>query len=200
MDLGGRALIPCYNPAQGGRRITAFEFVFPLFGLLVGLSFADMLAGLAQALKNKRHVRVGWLTPLLGLVILVNLTMIWLGAWDMRDVAAPSSAGMLFILVVGGSYFLASSLVFPSSGEDVRDLDEHFMANRKLALLVIAGCNFLCRVRMGLKFGTAGGPLWWIGNAAFLALLVLAALVRARRIVLCVLAFLVAAHAVMLAV
>jgi len=179
--------------------MTAFEFVFPLFGLLVGLSFADMLAGLARALKNKNSVRVGWLTPLLGLVILVNLTIIWLGAWDMRDVAKPSSAGMLFILVVGGSYFLASSLVFPSPGADVRDLDEHFMANRKLALLVIASCNFLYLARMALKIGAGASPLWWIGNASFLALLVLAALARDRRIILCVLAFLVSAHAVMLA-
>jgi hypothetical protein len=179
--------------------MTAFEFVFPLFGLLVGLSFADMLGGLARALKNKRHVRVGWLTPLLGLVILVNLTMIWLGAWDMRDVTKPSSSGMLFILVVGGSYFLASSLVFPSSGDDVPDLDEHFMANRKLTLLVIAGCNFLYLLRMGFKLGAAATPFWWIGNGGFIALLVVAALARDRRIIIAILIFLVASHGVLLA-
>jgi hypothetical protein len=178
--------------------MTAFEFVFPLFGLLVGLSFADMLGGLARALKNKRNVRVGWLTPLLGLVILVNLTMIWLGAWEMRDVAKPSSSAMLFILIVGGSYFLAASLVFPSSGAEVRDLDEHFMANRKLALLVIAGCNLFYLVRMGLMLGAKATPYWWIGNGGFLALLVLAALTRDRRIILAVLIFLVAAHGVTL--
>jgi hypothetical protein len=180
--------------------MTAFEFVFPLFGLLVGLSFAEMLAGLARTLKNKHHVRVGWLTPLLGLVILVNLTMIWLGAWELRDVAAPSSSAMLFILVVGGSYFLAASLVFPSSNADVRDLDDHFMANRKTALLVIAACNLFYLVRMALKVGAATSPIWWIGNSAFLALLILAALVRDRRVVLTVLAFLVGAHALMLAI
>jgi hypothetical protein len=180
--------------------MTAFEFVFPLFGLLVGLSFAEMLAGLARALKDKQHVRVGWLTPLLGLVILVNLTMIWLGAWDMRDLAKPSSAGMLFILIVGGSYFLASSLVFPSSGAEVRDLDEHFMANRKLALLVIAGCNFLYLVRMGFKLGTGATAFWWVGNGGFIALLVLAALARDRRIIFAILIFLVAAHGLMLAI
>jgi hypothetical protein len=180
--------------------MTAFEFVFPLFGLLVGLSYAEMLAGLARSLKNKRDVRVGWLTPLLGLVILVNLTMIWLGAWDMRDLPEPSSAGVLFILIVGGSYFLAASLVFPSSGAEVRDLDEHFMDNRKLALLVIAGCNFLYLVRMAVKSDAGIGPLWWIGNGSFIALLVLAALARDRRIILAVLAFLIVAHGVMLAV
>jgi len=179
--------------------MTAFEFVFPLFGLLVGLSYAEMLAGLARALKNKREVRVGWLTPLLGLVILVNLTMIWLGSWEMRDVAKPSSAALLFILAVGGSYFLAASLVFPSASADVSDLDDHFMANRKVALLVIAGCNLLYLARMVLKTGAGIGPLWWIGNSAFVGLLLLAAFISNRRIVLAILAFLVAAHGILLA-
>jgi hypothetical protein len=179
--------------------MTAFEFVFPLFGLLVGLSFADMLAGLARALKNKHEVRVGWLTPLLGLVILVNLTMIWLGAWQMRDVAEPSSAGMLFILMVGGSYFLASSLVFPSAEADVPDLDEHFMANRTLALLVIASCNLLYLARMAFTHRGGHDISWWVGNGSFLALIVLAALARDRGIVMFALAFLVGAHVVMLA-
>lgn len=179
--------------------MTAFEFVFPLFGLLVGLSFAEMLTGLAQALKSTRDVRIGWLTPLLGLVILVNLTMIWLGAWDLRDLPAPSSGGMLFILIVGGAYYLASSLVFPSAGSDVRDLDDHFMAHRKLTLLVIAACNFLYLIRMALRMGGEADLLWWIGNGSFLALLGLAAVTRSRRVALAVMAFLVAAHAVLLA-
>jgi len=179
--------------------MTAFEFVFPLFGLMVGLSFAEMLAGLGRAVENKRQVRVGWLTPLLGLVILVNLTMIWLGSWEMRDLAKPSSSALLFILVVGGSYFLAASLVFPSSGLPVRDLDDHFMEVRKTALLVIAACNFFYLVRFAFKLDTVTSPLWWIGNGAFLLLLVVAALARNRRIILIALASLIAAHGALLA-
>ena len=180
--------------------MTAFEFVFPLFGLLVGLSYAEMLSGLARALKNKGHVHVGWMTPLLGLVILINLTVIWLGAWEMRDVAAPSSAGLLFILAVGGTYFLAASMVFPSSGADVRDLDEHFMANRKIALLAIAACNVLYLVRMAVAFSGAIPLIWWIGNAIFVGLLVFAAFARDRRLVVAVLAILIAAHGLILLV
>ena len=177
--------------------MTPFEFVFPLFGLLVGLAFAEMLSGLARALKNKRHVRVGWLTQLLGLLILVNLTIIWLGAWDMRNVGAPSSAGMLFILVVGGSYFLASSLIFPASGAEVADLDEHFMDNRRLALLVIAACNFLYMIRMSVETGRSS-LLWWGSNGVFLLLLVIAALTPHRRIIAACLATLIGTHAALL--
>jgi hypothetical protein len=64
--------------------MTAFEFVFPLFGLLVGLTYTEMLSGLARALKSSRHVRIGWLVPLLGVLVLINLTMFWYGAWQMR--------------------------------------------------------------------------------------------------------------------
>ena len=178
--------------------MTAFEFVFPLFGLMVGLSLVEMLAGLARALKTKREVRVGWLTPLLGLVILANLTLIWLGAWDVREVAVPTGPTLLLILTVGGSYFLAASLVFPSSDSQVRDLDEHFMAHRTLALLIIAGCNFVYLVRRVIEFGAPDEPLWWAVNAVFLGLLLLAAFARNRRLILGVLAFLVAAHLLML--
>lgn len=178
--------------------MTAFEFVFPLFGLLVGLSYAEMLAGLARALKNKSEVRVGWLTPLLGLVILVNLTMIWLGAWDMRNVAAPSSSALLFILVVGGSYFLAASLVFPASSSSVSDLDRHFMANRTLALSVIAACNLFYLARMLWQLGGRVAPIWWIGNAAFVGLLLVAAFARDRRVIATILAFLVGVHFILL--
>ena len=178
--------------------MTGFEFVFPLFGLLVGLSYAEMLAGLARSLKNKRDVHVGWLTPLLGLVVLLNLTMIWLGAWDMRNVAEPSSTGMLFILIVGGAYFLAASMVFPATGAEVRDLDEHFMEHRKVALLTIATCNSLYIGRVAIAHMGEFTAAWWAGNALFVALVIVAALVPSRRVIFSALLFLVGAHMLLL--
>lgn len=178
--------------------MTAFEFVFPLFGLLVGLSFAEMLSGLARALKSAREVRVGWLTPLLGTLILINLTMFWQGAWEVRDVTAPTSLSLLLILAVGGGYFLAASMVFPSPGEEVRDLDSHFMANRTVALLAIAACNLLYLALVAAQAAGRLQPWWWIGNALFLALLVVAAFVRDRRVTLAILAVLILAHAALL--
>src|SRR5688500_5834590 len=178
--------------------MTAFEFVFPLFGLLVGLSFAEMLSGLARALKSSREVRVGWLTPLLGTLILINLTMFWQGAWEVRDVAAPTSVSLLLILAVGGGYFLAASMVFPSPGDEVRDLDTHFMDNRGVALLAIAGCNLLYLVLIAAVAAERLPASWWIGNAVFLAMLLIAALARDKRLILATLVALVAAHGLLL--
>ena len=144
--------------------MSEFEFVFPLFALLVGLSVTEMLAGLAHALKSKRDIYVGWLTPLLGTLILINLAMFWQGSWEMRDSMTASSSSFLLVLAVGGTYFLAASLTFPSWDANVRDLDQHFMDNRKLALLAIAACNVVYFVRIAMMTRQPIGAWWWTAS------------------------------------
>jgi hypothetical protein len=178
--------------------MSAFEFVFPLFALLVGLSMAEMLTGLANALKSKREVHVGWLTPLLGTLILIYLAMFWQGSWEMRDAITANSSTLLLVLVVGGTYFLAASMVFPLLGANVHDLDQHFMDHRRVPLLAIAACNLVYFVRVAALTNQQIGLVWWAGNALFIALLLLAALAPDHRVVLATLVTLVAAHGILL--
>lgn len=44
-----------------------FEFVFSLFGLLLGFSLVEVLGKLAASVKARPKSRTGWLTPLLSL-------------------------------------------------------------------------------------------------------------------------------------
>ena len=83
--------------------MTPFEFVFPLFGLLIGLSYAEILGGLARSLKAPGDVRIGWLTPLLGAMLLINLTMFWFASWHFRDAELPTRQGFLQMLAMSGS-------------------------------------------------------------------------------------------------
>lgn len=46
--------------------MSGFEFIFSLFGLLLGLALAKGLGGLSRALKTSHRVRIGWPTALLG--------------------------------------------------------------------------------------------------------------------------------------
>lgn len=174
--------------------MTAFEFVFPLFGLLVGLTYTEMLSGLARALKSNRHVRIGWLVPLLGVLVLINLTMFWYGAWQMRHLAEPTSASLLMTLLVGGTYYLAASLVFPNAEDDVPDLDEHFVRTRKQSLLAIAFCNLLGLGLVAQNAGWAMSPIWWGVNTAFLTVLVVAAFVGSGRLVVGLLLLMIGFH------
>ena len=49
------------NGAQG-HKMNGFEYIFTLFGLLLGLALAEGLGGLARALKARHRVHIGWPT------------------------------------------------------------------------------------------------------------------------------------------
>ena len=63
--------------------MSGFEFIFSLFGLMLGLSLAEGLGGLTRAIKRRGFGGIGWPTALLGLfvscdvVCCINLTVKW---------------------------------------------------------------------------------------------------------------------------
>jgi uncharacterized BrkB/YihY/UPF0761 family membrane protein len=63
-----------------------FDYLFSLFGLLLGLALAEGLGGLARALKARHHVHIGWPTGLLGLFVSCDLVTFWLYGWELRNV------------------------------------------------------------------------------------------------------------------
>lgn len=128
--------------------MNAFEFVFTLFGLLLGFSLAEVLGGLVRTLKARHEVRLGWLTPLLAAFVMLDLTSFWANGWAMRD-SIPATYGTLVLgLIASSLYFVAASLVFPDRPEACADLDDHYYARRRAVLGGVALCNFAVLVAM----------------------------------------------------
>src|SRR5688500_14878840 len=98
--------------------MTSFEFVFSLFGLMLGLSLAEILGGLTRTVQSraaataKKRRRIGWLTPLLGLFVMLDLTSFWTVAWTLRDSIPAHYSSLVIGLAITGIYYLAASLVF----------------------------------------------------------------------------------------
>ena len=176
--------------------MTPFEFIFPLFGLLIGLSYAEVLGGLARTLKAPGDVRIGWLTPLMALMLLINLTMFWYASWYFRDAGLPSRGTLLQMLAMTGAYYLAAAMLFPQTAAPADDLDAHFMDNKRVAMLAIAGCNALGLAIYGAQRDWSLGPVWWAINGIFLTTLLLTAFTASKRVVLVSLAVLVGVHVV----
>lgn len=126
--------------------MSEFEFVFSLFGLLLGFSLIEVLGGLAKAVEAKVRpdtgdaapIRIGWLTPLLGVFVMLDLVSFWRAAWLARDLADVSGPMLLGGLTFAGSYYLAAHLVFPQSPRTERDLDAHYFRVRRLVLGTLA--------------------------------------------------------------
>jgi hypothetical protein len=122
--------------------MSAFDLVFALLGLLLGLAIAEVLGGFARVLKLKRaarKVRIGWLTPLLGLFVIIDLTSFWGIAYSLRDQMDASNLTLLCVLTVVGVYHLAASLIFPDDPEDWPDFDDWYDRQNRM---VIGGLLF----------------------------------------------------------
>lgn len=109
--------------------MTQFELVFALFGLLIGLAIAEVLSGFARAVRLRRSrkaVRVGWLTPLLGLFVILDLLTFWVVAYGARDQLGADSLTLVCVLAIVGTYYLAAALIFPEDPDEWPDFDDHY--------------------------------------------------------------------------
>ena len=126
-----------------------FEFIFALFGLLLGLSLTEVLAGLARAidlrLRPGSTVRIGWLTPLLGLFVMLDLLSFWQAAWVSRTLVAVSGESLMVVTAFAGAYYLAASLVFPRGAGSDTDFDDHFFRVRRIIIGVMLAL-LLCQL------------------------------------------------------
>ncbi|GAA0867634.1 hypothetical protein GCM10009116_01250 [Brevundimonas basaltis] len=167
--------------------MSAFEFFFSFYGLLLGLSLAVIATGAATAIQHRRKLRIGWLTPLLAVFVALDVASFWDFAWTMfRDV--PFSYGLLVAsLIVAVVYFIAASLVFPHEIEDGMSLDDHFWANRKVVLLLTIAANALAfltalPVILAKPAATLLVINYAVGIAVYVGLVVPAALSRNKTV------------------
>lgn len=184
--------------------MTDFEFVFALFGLLLGLSLAEVLSGLARAIEARIRpgatVRVGWLTPLLATFVLLDLLSFWASAWISRAFIAVSAHALMAVMFFAGAYYLAAALVFPRQTDEQSDFDDHFFRVRRIVIGVMLAL-LVCQIGW---YATLPGlaarffqPLNLFMTALLAALMIAAMLVRGERAARLVMLALVARYLIL---
>jgi hypothetical protein len=131
--------------------MTGFEFLFSLFALLLGFMLVEVLGGFVRAVKaarplpgsRKAAIRIGWLSPLLGLFLLLDITSYWDNIWALRDTLSIGLDSLFGALFLTSIYYFAASLVFPSDPRDWPDLDAWFWLHRRQVLGCILAVNML---------------------------------------------------------
>lgn len=67
--------------------MSGFEFFFGFFGLILSLSVVEVITGLGKVLRRREAIRLGWVTPLLALFVLLDVASFWSVSWTrMQDV------------------------------------------------------------------------------------------------------------------
>ena len=82
--------------------MSAFEFIFSLFGLMLGLALAEGLGSLSNAIKARHKVRIGWATALLGILVSCDIVTFWMYGWTLRDKIPVTWPYLFGGFVVGG--------------------------------------------------------------------------------------------------
>src|SRR4028119_594169 len=93
--------------------MTIFEMVFNLVGLVLGLALVAVLGGLAETMKSRPMKRIGWLTPLLGAWVVLDVSAFWGIAWEVRDLLTLLWPSLLVGVVLASLYYLAAAMIFP---------------------------------------------------------------------------------------
>jgi hypothetical protein len=127
----------------GGDGVSNFEFVFSLFGLLLGLGLAEVLGGFGTAIQSRRKIRIGWLTPLLGLLVALDLTSFWMVAWSARELVPAHYLSLLGGLLIMGLYYFIARITFPNDPHEWPDYDAYYFEHRQLVLGGMVLCNFI---------------------------------------------------------
>ncbi|HTU12796.1 MAG TPA: hypothetical protein VMG08_18040 [Allosphingosinicella sp.] len=103
----------------------ATTMIYSLFGLVLGLGISGILTGFADAWRvtagvGRVHaeIRIGWLVPLLGALVIMDQTQFYIVAWELRHAIPFTYFSLLSVLGVVGTYFLCSTFVFPDAPDE----------------------------------------------------------------------------------
>jgi hypothetical protein len=145
--------------------MSGVDLLFQLFALLLGLSIAKLLAGLAHswristgATRTGTHVRIGWLVPLLGLLLLCDQTHFWVSAYSLRSHLTFNYWTLLVILAIIGSYYILSTFVFPDDPADWPDFDDYYLATNRTVIGGMFAVNLVMLAHLGYQIGHGLDP------------------------------------------
>ncbi|MBU1324954.1 MAG: hypothetical protein KJ676_06890 [Alphaproteobacteria bacterium] len=123
--------------------MSAFEFFFGFYGLILGLSVVEVITGLVRVFKRRQRVRIGWLTPMLALFVLLDISSFWIVAWGAMQTLEVRYGLLVIGLAIAGLYSAAASLVTPDDLEAWPDFDAFYDAHKRYVAGGLAITNLL---------------------------------------------------------
>ena len=148
-----------------------FEYFFSFYGLLLGLTVAEVAIGFANSIDAHKQRPIGRLTPLLAVFVLLDITSFWVFTWSARDLISINWLTFGGALVISLSYFLSGALVFPRRPEEWASLDDHFWERRRYVFAGIILANVMLRILQLTRALPAWNDFWFFWHNGSLLLM-----------------------------
>jgi len=176
--------------------MTIFEFVFSLYSLLFGLALAQVFGGFGNTLQERHKLKVGWLTPLLGLFVILDLTSFWEIGWQMRGITRPYFLFLICCVLVAGIYYLAARLVFPRNFVEWPDFDVYYFRHKQWVYGGILLCNVVAAAALlAVHAPFMRSPIGFLNFLTYFVLLIALLFVRSKRASIVLLILMLARYA-----
>ena len=115
---------------------------------MLGLAVAELLGGFAALLRESAPPRLGVVTPLLGLQILVEMLTNYVDAWSLFKGGGVSLAELAAPTFIGLLYYVSAVIIVPRQLSEWATLDDYFDKRRKW----IVGTLLLANVTITAAF------------------------------------------------
>jgi hypothetical protein len=160
-------------------------------GLVLGFALVEVLSGLAKLVRARDRLKIGFLVPLLGILVIGDVTSFWGQAYELRDLMVSVWQSLGIALVITSIYYLAASLAIPSELVTQESYDAAYWKNKRIVFGLVLACN--C-ASWGISFSL--GRSWsltvWLINLAYTSLLMTGMFAPGRRTNIAVLLALIA--------
>lgn len=140
--------------------MSAFEFFFGFYGLMLGLALANIAAGFGRLWRVRSTGNTGWCVPLLALLILLRVVSSWATSWGMLQDIVITAATLLIAVGVALPYVVVSTLMFPDDSQGWPDLDLYYMSHARVLVIMLALSALVGQIGVASVIAPMGlGPL-----------------------------------------
>ncbi|HVY90827.1 MAG TPA: hypothetical protein VG942_18315 [Hyphomonadaceae bacterium] len=174
--------------------MNAFDFYLSFYGLLLGLSVAQVASGFLNAVGAREHITLGWLTPSLTIFVFLDLTSLWIYIWGIRDRIDVNWGTMFGALIVALTYYMAAGLVFPRNIDEWTDLRDYYWRTKRL----VVGGIILANVTITAATTALHPPVldfsYWFGALTYWPMLVVLPFSKSAKLDLALLWIMIAGY------
>lgn len=144
-----------------------FEFYIAFYGLLLGLSVAEVANKFLNVIGARRRLTIGWLTPALAIFLFLDITSFWIYAWGARETIAIGWQTMFFGLLVALSYYFAAGLALPRDSSEWTDLDEYYWQHKRFVVGGILVPNLIVFAHGLVTHGAPFDAVFWFNQSTY---------------------------------
>ena len=117
--------------------MSAFEFLFGFFGLILGIAVANVGIGFGKLWRARGKVQVGVCIPLLGVWLLSHAVLNWTGAWSNLQGIPINPTVFIISLAVALPYVVVSTVMFPDDADTHTSLDDFYLSHSRLVMVAM---------------------------------------------------------------